>query len=118
MKRIMPLWGLLLMMPALAVADEYPTLDRVEYVYQCMRDHGGENYTSLYQCSCAIDYIASQLSYDDYITADTFTRGQHAAGERGSIFREPPEAREMRSRLADLQKAADQRCLVSRVSDR
>lgn len=119
MKRMMTLLGVVAVLPlAAAAANDYPTQDRVEYVFQCMHDHGGENYTTLYQCSCSMDYIADHLKYDDYVVADTFTRGANAMGERGSIFREIPEARPMRNQLAQLKAEAAQRCFAPQVSGR
>jgi hypothetical protein len=73
-------------------AHDYPTHERVEYVFDCMRQHGGMNYDNLYRCSCSIDYIASKMTHEEFVTADTFLRGHGAAGERAEILREGPVA--------------------------
>ncbi|MES1933029.1 hypothetical protein T35B1_10481 [Salinisphaera shabanensis T35B1] len=93
-------------------AHDYPTQARVEYVYDCMNRLGGENYDTLYKCSCSIDYIADQLPYDDYVTLDTYQRGQNAAGERPEVLREGSIARDSRSQLAKLKSEADDQCLI------
>lgn len=74
-------------------SHDYPTLARVEYVQECMQQHGSEA-ANLYKCACAIDRIAEKLSYDDYEEAATFARYAGLAGERGSIFRDPEGAKE------------------------
>ena len=106
-----------LSVPAVAFAAKtpthnYPTQARVEYVYECMNQLGAENYDTLYKCSCSIDYIADQLPYDDYVTLDTYQRGQHAAGERPEVLREGSIARESRSQLAKLKAQAADQCLI------
>lgn len=93
-------------------AHDYPTQARVEYVFDCMHRHGGENYDTLYKCSCSIDYIADHLSYDDYVTLDTYTRGEHAGGERPEVLREGDIARDSRAQLAALKQQAADQCLM------
>ncbi|MES1925269.1 hypothetical protein [Salinisphaera sp. T31B1] len=93
-------------------AHNYPTEARAEYVFECMNQLGGENYDTLYKCSCSIDYIADNLSYDDYVTLDTYTRGKQAAGERPEVLREGSLARDSRSKLASIKSKAADRCLI------
>ena len=37
-------------------AEEFPTIDRVLYANDCVREHGG-GLDSLYKCSCVMDYL-------------------------------------------------------------
>ena len=107
--------GLLLPLAATAAdkpAHNYPTQARVEYVFDCMNQLGGENYDTLYKCACSIDYIADELPYDDYVTLDTYQRGQNAAGERPEVLREGSIARESRSQLASIKAKAADSCLI------
>jgi len=92
--------------------NNYPTEARAEYVFECMNNLGAENYDTLYKCSCSIDYIADQLTYDQYVTLDTYTRGQHAGGERPEVLREGSIARDSRSELAKIKTQAADRCLI------
>lgn len=111
----MVLMGLALPVAAIAAntpAHNYPTQDRVEYVFDCMNQLGGENYDTLYKCTCSIDYIADQLPYDDYVTLDTYQRGQKAAGERPEVLREGSIARDSRSQLASIKAEAADQCLI------
>lgn len=90
----------------------YPTQARVEFVFDCMGDLGGENYTTLYKCSCAIDEIANRLPYDAFVAMDTFMRGRQAGGERPEILREGEAALDSRARYAKIKRKAADRCII------
>jgi hypothetical protein len=100
-----------ILMPGLAAANDFPTTSRVEYVLECMRDHGGKH-EYLYKCSCAIDQIASRLKYDDYAEASTASRHQSLGGERGAEFRDPPTVREMARNYKTIQRQANDACFI------
>lgn len=97
--------------PLAAQAHDYPTSGRVEYVLECMQKHDSK-YEFLYKCSCVIDRIATQMSYDDYVTMSTALRNQAMAGERGALFRDPLPVKEMASKYKALQASADKACAV------
>ena len=97
--------------PPAAQANDYPTSGRVEYVLECMQKHDSK-YEYLYKCSCVIDHIARQMSYDDYVTMSTALRNQTMAGERGAMFRDPVPVKEMASKYKALQASADKACYV------
>jgi hypothetical protein len=88
--------------PPVAVANDFPTTARVEYVLECMKDHN-QDYEYFYKCSCAVDEIAKQVSYDEFNELSTATRYRRLGGERGAVFRDP----EMVERMADKYKAAE-----------
>src|SRR5712691_5100533 len=46
----------------------YPTVDRVEFVLECMQKNGGKQ-EFLYKCACVIDEIAQKYAYDDFVGA-------------------------------------------------
>ena len=56
--RVRPILLLLSMLPPAAVANDFPTRARVEYVLECMRHSNAPQQEALYKCSCAIDVIA------------------------------------------------------------
>ena len=89
-----------------AAGNDFPTLARVEYVLQCMNEHGGQNYNNLYHCVCAADRIAAALKYQDYAEALTFTYMFDTPGERGAEFRDPPKSKVMREKLKEVKQAA------------
>ena len=53
-----------------AELNDYPTEARADYVFACMKTHG-DTQLALRQCSCSIDVIATLLSYDRYVAAQT-----------------------------------------------
>ena len=94
-------------------AKVYPTVDRVEFVLECMQKNGGKQ-EFLYKCSCVIDDIAQKIPYDDFVEAATAARFQGLGGERGGVFRDPPNTREMAQRYVKIQGEAMKRCDVPR----
>jgi hypothetical protein len=88
---------------------DYPTVARVEFVQECIASHGGK-LENLYQCSCAIDRIANNLTYDEFVEASTYAKYSSLAGEGGGIFRDSDEARRMAKRYRDTQAEAYRSC--------
>lgn len=94
-------------------AHDYPTQARAEYVVGCMQELGGENYDTLYKCSCSIDRIADQVSYDHFVAMETFERGRQAGGERPELIREGSMASEYRRELKQVKANAAQQCMIN-----
>jgi len=98
--------------PAPFVSD-YPTRDRVDYVLNCVAQHGGLTYISQYACGCKIDKIAEKLSFAEYEAAKTFTyltKGQ--TGDAASAMRDPAQSKDLRKRLKDAEQFAEKSCFV------
>lgn len=89
--------------------DGYPTSIKVEYVMGCLAANGMD-LVNLAKCSCSIDYIASQISYENYVKADTVLRAQLDQGTKGAVFRESGWAKEMVSELQSIQSASSLEC--------
>ncbi|MEM9763018.1 MAG: hypothetical protein AAF968_10975 [Pseudomonadota bacterium] len=66
--------------------DGYPTAAKADYVLGCMAANG-QSRRVLEQCSCAIDHIASVLTYEAYVQAETMLRTLQVGGERVSAMR-------------------------------
>lgn len=94
-------------------AKAYPTVDRVEFVLECMQKNGGKQ-EFLYKCSCVIDGIAEKFAYDEFVEAATAARFQSLGGDRGGLFRDPPKTREAAQRYLKIQGEAMKRCDVPR----
>ncbi len=98
--------------PAPFVSD-YPTRDRVDYVLNCVAQHGGLSYISQYACGCKIDKIAEKLSFAEYEAAKTFsylTKGQ--TGDAGGAMRDPAQSKDLRKRLKEAEQSAEKSCFV------
>jgi hypothetical protein len=87
--------------------NDFPTQARVEYVMQCMAEHGGQNLDNMYHCVCAIDKIASKMRFQEYSEALTFTYMFDTPGEKGGEFRDPPKSKELRDKLKEAKKEAE-----------
>jgi hypothetical protein len=102
-------------LPAQTVApaqNDYPTRDRVEYVLNCVAQHGGLSYINQYACGCKIDKIAEKLSFSDFESAKTFTYLKSMAGEKSAIGRDPKQSRDLRKLLTQAEDAAEKSCFV------
>jgi hypothetical protein len=89
--------------------QDYPTVAIADYVFGCMASNG-QTREALEKCSCSIDVIASILSYDDYVEAETFSSMRLLSGEKGSLFRAGAKAREAVATLKRAQAEAEIRC--------
>lgn len=96
-----------------AAAHDYPTVSRVEFVLECMQRNAGKQ-EFLYKCACVIDEIAQKFSYDDFVEASTAARYQSLGGDRGGLFRDPPQTRATAKRYMQVQNEAMKRCEVPR----
>ncbi len=92
--------------------NDYPTRDRVEYVLNCVAQHGGLTYISQYACGCKIDKIAEKLSFSDYEAAKTFSYLRSTPGESGGVFRDPAQSKDLRKQLKDAEAYAEKSCFV------
>ena len=100
-----------------AVANDFPTQARVEYVLSCMGEHGGQSYDTLYACVCIIDKIADRMPYREYTAAETLSFLFSTPGERGGVFRDAaPQSRKRIKALRALREEAKSGCLVSGVA--
>lgn len=100
-----------------AVANDFPTQARVEFVLSCMDERGGQSYDSLYPCICVIDRIAAGMPYREYTAAETLSFLFGTPGERGGIFRDAaPQSRERIGRFRALREEAETACFVSGVA--
>jgi len=97
----------------IVIMNNYQTRDRVEYVFNCIAKHGGKlDYVTQYACGCKIDKIAEKLSFEEYEAASTFTMLRSTPGENGSVFRDPKQSKELRTRLKEAEVYAEESCFV------
>lgn len=96
--------------------NDYPTRDRVEYVFNCIAKHGGlsgsKAYINQYACGCKIDKIAEKLTFEEYEGARTFSYLKKVPGENGAVFRDPKQSKDLRTRLKEADKYAESQCFV------
>ena len=91
--------ALLQLLPGAAIANDFPTQARVEFVLGCMNEQGGQSYEIPYKCVCLVDAIAEEMSHDEFEQAQAFSQLRSTAGERGGVFRDPDQARTLVAKL-------------------
>ena len=101
-----------------AHAHDYPTVDRVLYVQECMRAHPGPHYEMVNKCSCALDVLAKDLSFDDYVSMTTATNANSIGGERGNTIRDTEQLQAQIKRYRELQTKAKSGCFIGMSSPR
>ena len=94
-------------------ANDFPTVERVLFVEACAREHPDRPHTEmLYKCSCVVDRIARDLTFDEFVEASTaFSAGQ-AAGERGAQVRDSSPGQDLAGRFRAARSAAQQQCML------
>ena len=89
--------------------NSFPTHEKVEYVFACMQgNEGSPEY--MVKCSCSIDYIDEQMTYDDYVEAETIMSLRQIYGEKSIMFRNTPNAMEIYTNMQNLLAEAEMEC--------
>ena len=94
-------------------ANDFPTLDRVLYVHECMLAHPGPLFEMTSKCSCALDAIAKDVKFDDYVTFSTISKAMSIGGERGGTIRDAPSLESQAKRFRELQLKAEKGCFIN-----
>ena len=86
-----------------------PTHEKVEYVFACMQ--GNENSQAyITKCSCSIDYIDEQMTYEEYVNAETIMSLKQIYGEKSLMFKNTPNAMEIYSNMQNILAEAEMEC--------
>jgi len=94
------------------VMNNYPTRDRVEYVLNCVAQHGGLTYITQYACGCKIDKIAEKLTFEEFEAAKTFGYLRSTPGDAGGVFRDPAQSKNLKKSLKSAEEYAEKACFV------
>lgn len=109
MKRTVFLTAFLAPFAASAAPADFPTIDRIIYVNECMQNNGG-SLDAMYKCSCVMDQLADKLTYQQFQDGDVATHGANTMGERASLFRDPENIRADAKLLATVRADAAKTC--------
>lgn len=93
-------------------AHDYPTADRVIWVQACMQEHPGHYFEMVNKCSCAIDRIARDVTYDAFTTMNTAANASSIGGERGGSLRASDTVQQQVRQYRALQKQAKAACFI------
>ena len=65
------------------------------------------------KCSCVLDKIAAEVSFDDFETMATATNANSIGGERGNAIRDAESMQTQIKRFRTLQTAAKKSCFIN-----
>jgi hypothetical protein len=111
LSRVLPLLCALPVASAV-VANDFPTVDRVLYVNECMRANPGPYFEMVNKCSCALDRLAGEVTFDDYVTMTTIVNAVSIGGERGSEMRDNESLKPQIARYRELQARVTKACFI------
>jgi hypothetical protein len=94
-------------------AYDYPTLERVRYVQECMAEHPGSSYEMTSKCVCAVDALMQQLPLDDFVNWSTAAKATSIGGERGGTIRDSELMQVDARRWRDLQRKVKSGCFIN-----
>jgi hypothetical protein len=93
-------------------ANDFPTVDRVLYVQECMRAHPGPGFEMTNKCACTLDKLAASVKYQDYVTMSTIVKAMSIGGERGGAIRDVPSYEPQVKRYKELVSKAEKSCFI------
>jgi hypothetical protein len=96
-----------------AFANDFPTVERVNYVQECMRTHPGAHFEMVSKCSCALDALAKDVKYADYIDLNTASNANSIGGERGNTIRDTEMLQAKIKRYRELQARVKKGCFIN-----
>jgi hypothetical protein len=85
----------------------------VLYVQACMRAHPGPQFEMTNKCSCALDALANEVKYDDYVTMSTVANAMSIGGERGGAIRDAPSLEPQAKKFREVQAKAEKGCFLN-----
>lgn len=94
-------------------ANDFPTLDRVLYVQECIRNHPGPMFEMTSKCACALDTIAAEVKHEEYVTMSTIAKAMSIGGERGNSIRDAPSLEPQLKRYRALESKAQRACFIT-----
>ncbi|MFZ4499728.1 MAG: hypothetical protein ACOYMX_08485 [Burkholderiales bacterium] len=94
---------------ALAAPQDFPTIDRHLFVNECMQENGG-SLDAMYKCSCVMDQLAANLTYEQFQDGDVAQHGANTGGKRAALFRDPDSVKQSAKTLSAAKDAAAKAC--------
>ena len=86
-----------------------PTNEKVEYVFACMQGNE-DSQAYIVKCSCSIDYIDEQMTYEEYVEAETIMSLRQIYGEKSLLFKNTPNAMEIYTNMQNILAEAEMEC--------
>lgn len=93
-------------------AYDYPTLDRVRFVQECMAEHPGPAFEMTSKCVCVVDALAQQVSLEELNSMSTALKASTIGGERGGYIRDSEGLQAEIKRWRELQRKLKAGCFI------
>ena len=100
------------MVPFNLTAADFPTMETVRLVLNCMAENGGLSDENLYTCSCRHDKISSQMPFSEYEEGVTYERNKAMPGKKGDFFRDNKRGKGFYEILVDIRQSANAQCIT------
>lgn len=97
-----------------AATHDYPTLERVRIVQDCMTDNPGPVYEMTVKCSCMTDGYMQELTLDELTELSTVTKANSIGGERGGYIRDAEPLQKDIRRFRDITNKLKKSCMITR----
>jgi hypothetical protein len=78
-----------------------------------MRNHPGPHYEMVNKCACALDRLATDISFDEYVSLSTAANANSIGGERGSTIRDSEPLQQDIRRFRGLQAKVKKACFIT-----
>ena len=98
------------LMPAVALAEPYPTVETVRMVVTCMASLGEQSEENLITCACKQDVLQARLTFHEYEEGNLMERYKRMPGKKGGIFRDNELGEGYLRKLTAARKLAEERC--------
>ena len=96
-----------------ATANDFPTVERVLYVQACIAERPpASNFEMVNKCSCALDTLAEEVKFDDYVQMTTVVKSMSIGGERGGTIRDAEPLKVYVTRWRELQAKVQKACFL------
>jgi hypothetical protein len=117
--RLLCLLGLPMVAHGASPANDFPTVDRVLYVQECIAAHPGTgNFEMTNKCSCALDALAKEIKYAEYVQLSTASKATTIGGERGGYIRDSEKLQADIKRYRALQAKVNKGCFIGPANGR
>lgn len=91
---------------------DYPTLDRVRFVQECMAEHPGPSFEMTSKCVCVLDALREQLTFEQFVSLSTAAKATSIGGERGGYIRDSEQLQGDIRRWRALMKKTKEGCFI------
>lgn len=78
-----------------------------------MREHPGPNFEMVNKCSCALDALAREVKFEEYVEMSTIAKAMSIGGERGNDLRDNETLKPQLKRYRELQAKAQKACFIT-----